>query len=173
MHPKKIDKVKLFSGIMFSDEERLERTISILKRLFGDVDLVSEICPFDFTEYYEEEMGKNLKKIFISFKKLINREKLAEIKLKTIKVEDESAESKNRTVNIDPGYLTLHNVILASAKEMPHRIYIGKGIFGDAVLEYKRDKGFADSCHTFPDFKSQNVKEIMKKIRTIYKKQIC
>lgn len=171
MHPKKIDKVKLFSGTMFSNDELAEKVINILKKKFGKIDFISEEYPFDFTDYYIPEMGKGIKKRFISFKKLIDREKLAEIKLFTNSLEDKFAKKGNRTLNLDPGYLTFHNVVLASAKEMPHRIYLKKGIFGDVVLEYKRDKKFVDTIRTFPDFRSERVKKIMEKIRELYKKE--
>jgi hypothetical protein len=171
MHPKKIVKVKLFSGIMFSDNETLNRVIEILKNKYGEIDFVSEEYPFDFTDYYKEEMGISLKKKIISFKKLIGREKLVKIKLDTNEIEDQLSKENKRAVNLDPGYLTLHNVILASAKELPHKIYLAKGIFGDVQLEY-RNKHFIETPRAFPDYRTEKIKQILEKVRNIYKTQL-
>jgi len=169
-HVKPVPKVKLLIGVMYKDRGVLNKTVEILKERFGDIESTLEY-DFDFTDYYEEETGKELKKQILIFKNLIEREILAEIKNWANDTEDKLTESGKRKINLDPGYLTMHNVVLASAKEMPHKIYIGKGMFGDVVLEYK-NKSFQHSNHTFPDFRSDKVKDFLNKVRENYKKEI-
>lgn len=174
MHPEKPEKVKFFAGLFYSDKNVLGKAIALMKKKYGDIDFTSEEIDFDFTDYYEPEMGKSLKKVFISFKKLIDREKVVEAKIFTNKIEDKfsgKGEKNCRTINIDPGYITLHNVLLPSAKERPHKVYIGKGLFGDIVLMYYNGK-FEDSKHTFPDYRTEKVKAIMAQIRELYKKEL-
>jgi hypothetical protein len=55
-------------------------------------------------------------------------------------------------VNIDPGYITPNNVIVASTKEFPSRIYLGKGIYGDLQLILKRSEA-VPMPFTFADYK--------------------
>ncbi len=45
------------------------------------------------------------------------------MKIETNNIEDSYAKDKNRIVNIDPGYITPANVILASTKDFSHRIF--------------------------------------------------
>ena len=56
-----------------------------------------------------------------------------------------------RIINIDPGYLATEKVVVASTKNFTHRIYIGKGIYGD--LQLMRQKGvYAAMPWTYPDY---------------------
>lgn len=52
-----------------------------LKKKFGEIDLTSSAMPFDFSDYYNPEMGDNLKRFWISFKKLITAADIAGIKI--------------------------------------------------------------------------------------------
>ena len=68
-----------------------------------------------------------------------------------------SADGK-RNVNIDPGYLTLANVILATTKGYSHRIYLGKGIYGEVTLLYKeKDKTFVPNIFTYSDYQEKKL----------------
>ena len=87
---------------------------------------------------------------FIFFKDLINRAEIADIKLRTNDIEAVLSTDGKRNVNIDPGYLTLANVILATTKGYSHRIYLGKGIYGEVTLLYKeKDKTFVPNIFTY------------------------
>ncbi|MDI6654543.1 MAG: DUF4416 family protein, partial [Candidatus Hydrothermarchaeota archaeon] len=75
-------KAKLFAAIMYSSEV-YKKAIEELVKKFGAIDGESEVFAFDFTDYYEQEMGQKLFKKFLSFKNPISREELADIKLFT------------------------------------------------------------------------------------------
>lgn len=164
-HIKQIPRVRLILGIMYKDT--YEKALQLLKDRFGEIDNKSDEYNFDFTDYYEKETGNNLKKQIITFKELIDRDNLSEIKHFTNRIEDQLSENNKRKINLDPGYLTEHNIVLASAKELPHKISTGKGMFGDVVLEYRKGD-YQESRHTFPDFKTRLVKDFLLKIRKAY-----
>ncbi len=171
-YPRKLLKVKLIAGLFYQDPNIYDQAKQNLIQSFGNIDFESDEYDFnEFTDYYESEMGKNLKKRIISFKILIDRDTLADIKQKSNNIEDDLAKNNKRIINIDTGYLTQHNIILASAKQMPHKVSIGKGYFGDVVLTYSNND-YYHYFKTFMDHKSRKVKEIYKKIREIYISQI-
>jgi hypothetical protein len=126
---------------------------------------------FDFTDYYAEEMGENLNRRFVSFERLIDPEKLASIKRKTCSMEKKFSEKGSRTVNIDPGYITLAKVVLASTKNFFHRIYIGKGIYAEITLAWQKGE-YKTFRWTFPDYATEKYMGILKDIRDIYSIQI-
>ena len=161
--PKKTTKAKLLMGIMYADEEICKRALSKLPARFGEFEQGPTIN-FDFTDYYEQETGKNLKKTYVTFKQMINREELPKIKLFTNKLEQEFLQDKNRNINIDPGYVTEHQVVLASAKKHPHRIYLADGIYGQLVLVFCRNEWMPVE-KTFPDYKTKEVQQFLKNVR--------
>ena len=153
---------KLIIALMYGNKKVLDRTISILKKIFGEIDL-SIGYDFNFTEYYRDEFGENLRKKIISFRKPTNKG-LAEIKILTNKIEKEFSANKKRIINIDPGYVTMHNLVLASVKESPHRVNIGRGIYAESILFFK-NKQFNEYYYTFQDYRQEKVKLFFKEVR--------
>ena len=147
-------KAKLFMGVMYSQIEFYKKASELLEKQFGELELEGEEFDFSFTNYYEKEMGKGLKKKFVLFKNQIDREKLPDIKLWTIKLEEEFKRNNKRQVNIDPGYITQNNVVVASTKELPHRVYLDKGIFADLQIILKKG-AVITSNHTFADYEQE------------------
>ncbi|MFN3966517.1 MAG: DUF4416 family protein [Endomicrobiia bacterium] len=163
---KPVQPVKLIIGEIFSDEKVLIDAENELIKNFSEIEFISETIPFDFTDYYEEEMGKNLKRRWISFKKTISPEELSEIKIKTNQIENSLADaiSKKRKINLDPGYITCSNLILASTKNYSHRIYLSKGIFSEVTLIYQQGT-FHPLQWTYPDYKIEIAIDFFKKVR--------
>jgi len=171
MKPKEPSKAKLFIGVIFNNGQVYEKVLEELKNEFGEIEKESFEYNFDeFTTYYKTEIGQNLTKKFIVFKKLIKRENITDVKLFTNKIEDNNSKKEKRLINLDPGYLTEFNLILPSAKERPHKIYLKKGIFADPIYIF-----IQGSCinfrHTFPDFKSEKVQDFFIEIRKNYLKK--
>jgi hypothetical protein len=73
--------VKLFCGLLFSDETVASEATSRLVNLLGAVDYTSPVLPFLFTRYYSRELGENVRRQFLAFERLVGRERLAEIKI--------------------------------------------------------------------------------------------
>ena len=163
-------KAKLFIGLLTSHDEVLFHVINILKKKFGVIDLQSEPIPFSHTDYYST-IGKNLYKVLIGFNRLIKREEIAKIKLFTNKVENKFLKNGNRTINIDPGYLTLSNVFLVSCKDYFHRIYIGRGIYAENEYRYVA-KHYHPWEWTYPDYQKKEYLQFFETLRSIYYEQI-
>ena len=163
--------VKLIIGFIFKDEGFLIKALGMLRRHFGRIDYESTVIPFAYTDYYEKEIGKSLKRKFISFQKLIPSERLAAIKNLTNKIEDKFSQSNSRQINIDPGYLTMAKLVLASTKDYSHRIYINKNIFAEITRTYK-NKTFQPHEWTYPDYRSAEYIKIFLQIRNIYSQQL-
>lgn len=159
--------VKLIIGFIFSDQTILNQTETILKKHFGKIDFETQATPFTHTDYYKNEFGEDLKRKFISFKKLIPAEKLYKIKILTDKIEKKLSFSNKRRINIDPGYLDLSKVVLASTKDYTHRIYLNKGIYAEITLYY-RNKTFTPWDWTYPDYRTSDYIAIFNQIRGIY-----
>jgi len=162
---------KLIIGMFTNRIELFQETLKVLKKRFGPVDYESPLLPFDKTDYYEEEFGKDLKRKFYSFKKLIKAEDLAKIKIFTNSLEKKFSEEGNRLINLDPGYLAPAKLVLATTKDYQHRIYYGKGIYGEVTLRYKR-RSFIPWEWTYPEYKTKEYVEIFSHIRKIYMGQL-
>jgi hypothetical protein len=168
MIPSAPDPVKLFVGALFSDEDFFEQAVELLVREYGPVDYRSEPIPFDVTDYYQDEMGGPIQRIFLSFQELIDPGRLAEIKIKTNQIENQLAVEGRRKVNLDCGYMDVCKVVLASAKYNGQKIYMGQGIYADPTLHYEKGH-FVPYPWSFPDFKTGQYEKIFLKIRDLYK----
>jgi len=163
--------VKLIIGFIFKNEKIVEQAKLLLKKRFGEIDFESETLAFKHTDYYCAEFGKDLKRSFISFKKLILAENLPGIKIATNKIEEKLSFKGLRLINIDPGYLDLAKLILASTKDYKHRIYLNRGIFAEVTLFYQ-SKTFKPWEWTYPDYRTDEYIAIFNQIRGIYAAQI-
>ena len=145
--------VKLFLGLLIAKLPLLPQIYEALEKELGPIELSGELIDFTYTNYYESEMGAGLKRQFLSFRKLIAPDRLPEIKLFTNGLEKNFAEEGRRRVNLDPGYLTAANLVLATTKNFSHRLYLGKGIYGEVTLIFKGGK-FEPLPWTYPDYRS-------------------
>jgi len=168
MKPSAPDPVKLFDGILYSDEGLLERALQMLEEHHGPIDFRSQPVAFEVTDYYREEMGGPILRIFVSFRDLIDPGRLAEIKIEANEIEDQLAVGGQRKVNLDPGYMDVCKVVLASAKYNGQKIYLGQGIYADPTLHYEKGH-FHAYPWSFPDFKTGEYEKIFLRIRELYK----
>ncbi|MDR2860642.1 MAG: DUF4416 family protein [Elusimicrobiota bacterium] len=166
------NKVKLFCGIISSNDEIDKKVFDELEKRFGKIELKSETVPFDYSAYYNEEMGDKLNRYWISFEKLIFSGELADIKIFTNSVEDSLAKDGKRPINIDPGYITQANVILATTKNFSHRIYLAKGIYGEITTIYKKSEGYIKLPWSYPDYMSKVSTDFLLQIRQKYLLQL-
>lgn len=160
--------VKLIIGILAYDQSCLESAVETLENEFSKIDSASDIWTFTQTEYYKDETGENILRQFVSFEKLISPDQLASIKCKTNKLEEKLAKKLNveasRPINLDPGIIEPSKLILASAKNFSHRIYIGKKIWAEVTLNFSKGiwKKFD---YTFPDYQQQHYHDFFSKVR--------
>jgi hypothetical protein len=141
-------------GILTNKPELVVAVEKEIEKNYGTVIRQSEIVPFDYTDYYEKEMGKNIQRLWLVTEKLVYLSLLAEIKNYARHIEATYAdENNNRKINIDPGILTLSNFVLATTKNYGHRIYLRDGIFAEVTLIY-RNKTFQSLEWTYPDYRN-------------------
>lgn len=168
--PKLALDVKLFAAVTFNNKDIYEEIKSILTEEFGEIDTFSASYDFIYTQYYAKEMGVNLQKQLVGFEKLIRPEILPDIKLLTNEIEQRFSQENKRPVNIDPGYLTGAKVVLATTKNFDHRLYLGKGIYGDVHLRYRGNK-FRFNEWTYPDYREMIVIDFFARLRKKYMKE--
>ncbi|MCX8082035.1 MAG: DUF4416 family protein [bacterium] len=170
---KNYQKVKLFCGILYGNEDIVEKTTKKLIEKIGEIDITAGPFPFTYTDYYHKEMGDNLKKRLISFKNLVSLEDSFIWKHITNDIEKVFFTTSEfpRRVNLDPGYLNLSHIVLFSTKDFYHRIYLGKGIFAEVTLYFEK-KQFVFLPWTYPDYKSEGYLKFFKELRNIYRKQL-
>jgi len=162
---------KLVISILGSADKNILKAGERLEKGFGPADFVSDVGPFGWTEYYASEMGASLVRRFFAFDRLVEADQLPEIKVLTNDLELAFSVSGRRIVNIDPGLLTLGNVVLATGKDRAHRVYLGRGIFADLTLMYQ-NKSYSPLPWTYPDYACEEVVTYMNRIRKRYGRQL-
>ena len=160
--------VKLIIGILAADRQCLHAAIEAIEAKFGKADLVSDLWPFDKTDYYKDETGEHILRQFISIERLIDPGKFAKIKHTTNKLEQKLAARLAlplpRPANLDPGIIEPSKLVLATTKNYSHRIYIGKKMYAEVTLIF--DKGsWCPLPYTYPDYKQQCYHEFFGKVR--------
>jgi hypothetical protein len=165
--PKKPDPVKLISSIFAGGRDHLSMSIERLSALFGAIDYISDVRAFDYTRYYEAEMGSSLARRFVTFEELISPERLPEIKEMTNGIERDLSVNHNRRVNIDPGYISHAHLILATGKAYTHRPYLKDGIYADLTLIYQ-NHSFRSLEWTYPDYADPKTIALFNTIRNRY-----
>lgn len=169
--PRESDKVRLFASLFSTEKELIEKVINRQTNLFGPADSISPWLFFDRTRYYEKEMGWPLHRRFVIFRNLIAPEELVDVKLKTNEIEKEYAADDKRKINIDPGYISLERLVLATGKNYTHRIYLSRGIFADLTLVFNKGT-FKPLEWTYRDYSDPASIEFFNAEREKYKNQL-
>ena len=159
--------VRLFTAVIYKPGSDLSGCIEALEGELGAADFESGELPFEGTSYYESEMGPVLKRKIITFKNLVARERIREIKIFTNSLEKVFSYNDKRTINIDPGYIAQEHVILATGKGFAHRPYLGKGVYADLTLVYRGDQ-FRTLEWTYPDYADTEMRALFQRLRTEY-----
>ena len=165
--PREPMKAKLIIGLFMKDKNLLQPFAEMLQDAFGRFDMVSPWIPFDFTSYYEKEMGKPLFRRILALEKLVPQDDLAGIKIYTNKLELQNLKDGKRQVNADPGILSHERFVLATGKNFSHRIYLRCGIFADLTLIYTHG-GFQGLPWTYPDYRDKRLLSFLEKVRCKY-----
>ena len=169
--PSEPEDVKLFSSLFSPRAERIPETIREMEEWFGPADWVSREMVFDRTRYYEREMGWPLCRRFATFERLIRPDEIVEVKERSNGIEARHLQDRRRRINIDPGYVSLERVVLATGKNYIHRIYLSRGIYADLTLLFRRGT-FEALKWTYPDYGSPEMIQMFNDIRRRYKEQL-
>jgi hypothetical protein len=164
--------VLLFVSTLYCSADKFNDSKEILEKHFGDIVLLSPSLPWNYSSYYRDEIGWPLFRQIIFFKNFIDSGLLSDIKLKTNEIESTLSVNGKRSINLDPGYLTLSKVVLASTKNYAHRLYLGKGIYGEITLIY-RDDTYHPHLYTYRDYQDKTHIDIFMNARAMLKKMLA
>lgn len=154
----------LFIGALYKEEKYLSLARERLIVSFGEIVMESAPHEWDYSEYYKDELGWPIERVFSFFKNEINPEMLADIKILTNEIEQQLSTEGKRNINLDPGYLTPSKVVLASTKNYSHRIYMGKGIYAEVTLIYREGR-YQPHLFTYRDYASDDYIKIFGEAR--------
>jgi hypothetical protein len=163
--------VKLIASLLTGDTALLAEVKARLSQILGPIDFESDLLPFDHTDYYAAEFGPDLRRQIVTFEQLVDPGELPAVKRRTNEVEWSLAIEGQRRVNVDPGYVSLGKLVLASTKDHAHRLYLGQGIYGEGTLVYQRGH-FRPWPWTYPDYGSDRYCALFDEIRERYKAQL-
>lgn len=165
-------KALIMTGLIHDRAFDLELVMPEVIDRLGEVALRSDTAAFYQTDYYASEMGEDLVRQWLVFAPAVAPEGLADLKLWSNAVEERHrSPAGGRLINIDPGLMTLNNLILASTKNYSHRIYLGQGIFAEVTLIYRRGR-FQALEWTYPDYKTPAALDFFGQARTMLKEQL-
>jgi hypothetical protein len=148
----------LFASFLYRvDEFQSDDLKKTWETSFGEgFSFVPKLNPLN--DYYKKEMGGELARIFFLTTKTFPREFLLSTKLLAINWEKDWSRDGHRRVNVDIGFLSLENFILATTKNYSHRTYIGQNIFSD--LTYYFHQGNLQTLPwTYPDYADEEKRQ--------------
>jgi hypothetical protein len=163
----------LFFGLLAVDDSLLDEARLRLEERWGRGGACSPPVDFTHSAYYAHEMGTSLRRQWMLSRRLIAPDEIAGIKLATNALEEQWRDggSDGRRVNIDPGYVALPKVVLATTKDYAHRVYLGQGIYAEATLVYRRaSAGFEPWPWTYPDYREPAALAFFNAARDEYQK---
>ena len=164
-------KAMLFAGILYTGGLLSDDVAESLERQYGPVCLRYDGLDFDLTDFYAREMGEGIKRAFCFFERLIPMADLADIKVVSNRMEEQFlGPSGRRTVNIDPGYMDMSKVVLATTKDRGHRVYLRDGIYAESELVFAGNS-YGPLQWTYPDYRTDVYIKIFNEARKIYKKK--
>lgn len=159
-------------AVMFTTDNEPAKIKQILEDLYGRIDNVSEVFSFsEISPYYDPEMGSGIKKVIYSFEKPVERDFLITVKIDCDRIEKDFSVNGKRTVNLDPGLISLENFILSTGKNYSHRIYLGQGVYGEVTLMFGKKGEIKELPWTYRDYLYQPAKDFLLATRELYRKK--
>ena len=141
-----------------------------METVYGPTAIVSEAFEFGETSYYLADMGSDLRKQFWCFRSLVDPKILADVKVAANAWETAyaslGAHPEKRPLNLDPGYLTLAKLVLASTKDHAHRLYLNQGVYAELTLQY-RGRAWQPLPWTYPDYRRPDYQAFLDRCREL------
>ena len=172
-----------FVGVLAANGAALDCARKAVSLAMGSIGLEAGPFSFHHTEYYARETGPSILRLFFGFTSPVSPDWLAGAKTRTNELEAEAARVMAsavsggwpRPVNLDPGYVTPAKVVLASAKDFNHRVYLRDGIYAEVTLRYRRGSGGTGRYEafpwTFPDFAEDRYHPFLLRLRGFLMRQ--
>lgn len=164
-------RVKPIVGILAAAPDLLGEACEALSESFGAIDLTSEPRPWTASDYYAAELGRHPWRQYVAHDTLHDPGELAVRKVAANELEGRWRKHGGRAVNLDPGYVDLQKLVLASTKDASHRIYVGSGVFAEATLRFVAGR-FAPWPYTYRDYAEDEALEFFTRVRARYRAQL-
>lgn len=155
-----------FMSILYNESKvKEDEILKLVSDKFSDF-LIFYHPHVPMKNYYSVEMGdeNELKRLFCVSRVPIQRESFVSQKIWAVEMEKSYSESDKRWINLDPGFITHENLILATGKGYSHRIYMGSGVWSDLEYIYVNE-GYRPLQWTYYDYRHQEVVDFFTKIR--------
>lgn len=162
--------VKLIAGLLWGQAGPVDEALRRLTGLFGPMDLLGDPWEFTYSRYYRDEMGEAVQRRFVAFERPVPAGDLAAIKVRTNALEQELAVDGKRAVNMDPGYVDLSKMVLATTKDGNYRVYMSEGIFGQSTLYFEKGS-YHGWPWTYPDYRDERTIAFFNDVRKKFQQQ--
>lgn len=160
--------VFLIAAVTSGFEAALDWGIRETQQAWGPLYCQSNLFDFSETDYYEKSMGKNLKKQFLVFDRLVDPACLPDFKILANQLEedyrDRDGSDLERPINIDPGYITEAKLVLATTKDRDHRVFLDRGIYAEVTLHFHHGQ-WESRPWTYPDYQRVDFQEFFSSCR--------
>jgi len=158
----------LIAAIMAPDEQVLVQAGELLAARVAPLRAVGPVYAFDYSSYYEREMGFGLLKQLVCFEGLVDPAVLVEVKRRMMELERELGREEEgrvrRRANIDPGLVTIESLVLATTKYSGHRICIGPGLYAETTLLFQKGR-YQPLEWTYQDYRTELAQAFLLEIR--------
>lgn len=151
-------------GLLAASPALLAEAGAALTETVAPIALASAVRPWTQSEYYRAEMGEAIWRQYLALDALMVPEELADLKLLTNQLEERWRGGTGRAVNLDPGYLDLLRVVMASTKDAAHRVAIAAGVYAEATLHFAHGR-FQPWSYTYPDYAGDDALEFFTRVR--------
>ncbi len=152
---------RLVLAVLARQPELISSAEPELTHAFGPILLRSPVISWNFSRYYEPEMGPDLIRQWLLFEPPVLPYQLSQLKDKTMEIEDRFRdERRNRRLNLDPGILTLHNLVLATTKDYSHRIALTPKVYAEVTLIFHQGS-YQPLPWTYPDYKTETCRNFL------------
>ena len=163
---------KLFVSLRMETPEIFTELLEALVANYGESDLRS---PTHESLVLPGGSERPVQVKLLSFETLIDPGRLARIKPTTDRVERELKPRGKRgarpPVTIQPGYVTSAKIVTASRRNAAHRIYLGRGVYGEITMAHLQG-AFHPHPWTQPHYRAAEVVEFFRTARERYLEQI-
>lgn len=141
-----------FASVLFHQDISEEFCLNLLTTKFGN-GLIFRNQYFPMKNYYSKEMGDadQLSRFLFLSPRLYDRRLIVEDKLWADSIEQQYSIEGKRRINLDVGFQSLEQVVLATGKPFTHRIYLDRGVYLDLNLIYENDS-YKTLSWTYPDY---------------------
>jgi hypothetical protein len=160
--------VKPIVALLAASPALLDAARATLAAELAAIELTSEPRRWTASTYYESEMGSEVWRQYVGLAGLMRPEDLAVLKRRSNALEARWCDDAGRKVNLDPGYVDLNRLVLASTKDAAHRVYLGQGIYAESTLRYVGG-GFQTWPYTYADYGEPDALAFFNQVRARYR----